>query len=562
MTTGRPLLAGLLGPVALACVLAALVLPPLLFLAKSSLLDNAGGLSLAAFSAVLGQPGFGQSVANSAGFAAGTALLAVSTGALVAWLVERTNAPFKNLAHVTTIVALATPSIVNVGAWLMLLGRAGPLNAYYRQLTGARLPLVNPYSLGTMIFVESLIWAPMVFLLVGATLRQFNPELEEAARMSGAGNLAILRRVTLKLALPSVLATAMLVFVRALEAFEVPALLGIPGHVRMMTTDIYQTLQTIPPDFSFASAISVLLLGVVALLLWVYARLTRSAEQFATVTGKNFRPAQFDLGAWRWLGGAVILLHFTLLLALPVVALLWASLLPFYQVFSLSAVSRLTLANYQNVLGSQRSYQLMGNTLLVAFISATLVMLAGSLIAWMKVRRGRFAGLIDTLASLPLVFPGIILAVSVMQLFLALPIGIYGTVWIIIWGFLINAMPYGVRYAFAGMVQLHKELEEAAVMSGASTATALRRIVLPLLSPALFAGWVFIFLLCTRVLSLPVLLAGPSSQTLAVAMFDLLGNGQATELSALGLMWSLGMTLLVLAVRRLLRGQGIGIQSH
>lgn len=557
MNTGRPFLALLL-----LGVLAALVLPPLLFLARASLFSADGALSLAAFRAVLDQPGFGQSVANSFAFAAGAALLAVSAGALVAWLVERTNAPFKPLAHLTTIVALTTPSIINVGAWLMLLGRAGPVNAWYRQLTGIRAPLVNPYSLGAMIFVESLIWAPMVFLLVGATLRQFNPELEEAARMSGASSLAILRRVTLKLALPSMLATAMLVFVRALEAFEVPALLGIPGHVRMMTTDIYQTLQTIPPDFSFASAISVLLLGVVAVLLWIYARLTRSAEQFTTVTGKNFRPAQFDLGAWRWLGGGVILLHFTLLLALPAAALLWASLLPFYQVFSLAALSRLTLANYAHVLDSSRTYQLIGNTLLIAFISATLVMLTGSLIAWLKVRRASWSGLIDTLATLPLVFPGIILAVAVMQLFLAIPIGIYGTVWIIIWGFLINAMPYGVRYAFAGMVQLHKELEEAAIMSGATTITALRRIVLPLLSPSLFAGWVFIFLLCTRVLSLPVLLAGPSSQTLAVAMFDLLGNGQATELSALGLMWSLGMTLLVLAIRRTLRGQGIGIQSH
>ncbi len=550
----------------LGILLAGLVLPPLLTLLEGSFVSkNPNGVthaSLDAYRRILTQSGFLQSVANSFAFALGSAAVAVVFGGVVAWLTERTNVAFKPLARLTTMTSLATPNILYVGAWLMLLGRAGPINAWWRALTGARAVLINVYSLPTMIFVEGLVWQPMVFLLVGATLRNFNPELEEAARMSGADIWQIFRRITLRLSLPALAALAMLVFIRSLEAFEVPALLGIPGHVHLLTTDIFETLQMMPPDLGSASALAAILLVIVAVLLYAYGRLTRDAGQFATITGKNFRPSQFDLGRFRWVGAAVILINFTITFALPLLALVWASLLPFYQVPSIHALSLTTLTNYAHVLGSVRYLGLMGNTVVIAIVSATAVMLLASLTAWMRVRKAPGAWLLDTLATLPLVFPGIILGVAVMQLFLTVPVGIYGTIWIIAWAFVINALPYGIRYSFAGMLQLHKELEEAAIMSGASGLTSLRRIVLPLLSPSLLAGWVFIFLLCTRVLSLPVLLSGPGSQTMAVAMFDLLSNGQAPELAALGLLWSLGMTVIVVIVRRITQARGAGIDAH
>jgi iron(III) transport system permease protein len=178
------------------------------------------------------------------------------------------------------------------------------------------------------------------------------------------------------------------------------------------------------------------------------------------------------------------------------------------------------------------------------------------------VRKAPGSGMLDQLATTPLVFPGIVLGVGVMQLFLTVPIGVYGTIWIIVWAFVINYMPYGVRYSFAGMLQVHRELEEAAAVSGASSVTGFRRVVIPLLSPSLIAGWLFIFLLATRVLSLPVLLSGPSSQTMAVAMFDLWGNGQGPELAALGLLWSLAMTSIALIFYFIARRSGVGLQGQ
>ena len=552
---------------AIGVALCALVLPPLIFLVEGSVTVTPQGgvtrVTLERFSAIVNQKGFLQSAANSAIFSVGSAVLALLMGGSIAWLVERTNTPFKPLAYLTTIISMGTPYVLYVSAWLLLLAKSGPINTWWRQVTDSTDVLINVYGLSGMILVEGLLWSPLVFLLLGSTLRNFNPELEEAARMSGAGTWDTVRRITLKLSLPSILALSMLVFIRALEAFEVPALVGLPGRVHVLTTDIYDTMHlTMPPDLGAASSLSVLLLIVVSALLYFYGKLTRNAEKFATITGKNFRPNQLDLGVWRYPAGAVLILNFTLLLILPAIILIWASLLPFYTTFSWAAYARLTTINYVHVFQSSRYITLLSNTFIIAVVTASVVMFLASLTAWLAVRKAPGAKLLDQLATTPLVFPGIVLGVGVMQLFLSLPVGVYGTIWIIVWAFVINYMPYGVRYSFAGMLQVHRELEEAAAVAGALPITGFRRVVLPLLSPSLIAGWLFIFLLATRVLSLPVLLSGPSSQTMAVAMFDLWGNGQGPELAALGLLWSVAMTCIAVTFYFVARRSGVGIHGQ
>ena len=238
---------------------------------------------------------------NSLVFAAGSAVVALVFGWISAWIVERTNTPFKALAYLTAIISLGTPFILCVGAWLLFFGKAGPVNQLFRHLTGATGVLINIYSMPGMVLVEGFLWSPLAFLLVGATLRNANPELEEAARVSGASVWQTIRRVTMRLSLPSILALAMLVFIRAIEAFEVPALVGLPGRISVLTTDIYSNMvASAPPDLGGASALSVLMLLLVLVLLYVYGRLSRNAERFATITGKGFRPRPFDLGRLRY----------------------------------------------------------------------------------------------------------------------------------------------------------------------------------------------------------------------------------------------------------------------
>ena len=527
-------------------ILAALVVPPIVFLLEASVADpqRAGEWSLANFTAVLANRRFLATATNSLIFAAGSAALALVIGWITAWIVERTDAPLKPLAYLTAIISLGTPYILYVTAWLLFFGKAGPLNQLYRALSGTSDVLLDIYAMPGMIVIEGFLWSPLAFLLAAATLRNANPELEEAARVSGAGIWATIARVTLRLSLPAILALAMLVFIRAIEAFEVPALVGLPGRISVLTTDIYGNMVAkTPPDFGGASALSVLMLLLVLVLLAAYARLSRHAERFATITGRGFRPRPFELGRLRMAAGAVLVLNFLLLLVLPLATLLWTSLLPFYQPFSAAALKLVTLENYRAVFSSDY-LELIGNTLVVAIATATIAVALTFLAAWLAVRHAPGGQLIERLAMIPLVFPALVLGVAVMQLFLALPIPLYGTLAILIWAFVINYLPYGMRYSTSGMLQIHRELEESAQICGAAPLMRLCRIVAPLIAPALVAGWLFIFLMAARVLSLAILLAGPRSQTMAVALFDLWNNGQGTELAALGLIWSMLMAMI------------------
>ena len=542
--------AGPTGPLALATalVLAVLVLPPVAVLVEVSLTDtnpdgSAGAWTLRHYAGLFADPHLYATAANSVIFATGATAVSLLFGSVLAWVVERTNAPFRALAYLTTVVSLGTPYVLYVTAWLYLLGRAGPFNDIYRQLSGDTGILFNVYSLPGMMLVEGFLWSPLVFLLLSATFRASNAEMEEAARMSGASIFATVWRISLRLAWPAILAMALFVFIRNIEAFDVPVLVGTPGRVSLLTTDIYLATQQVPPELGHASAFSVVLIGIVSVLLLLYGRVSRSAERYASVTGKGFRPRPFDLGRWRWMGGALIVLNFVLVLGLPLLGLLWTSFSPFMRPMRWAGIRTLTLKNFAAVFHVPSYLTLAAHTLLVAAGAATAAVLITTAAAWIAARRRGGGKLLDQLATLPLVFPGIVLGVAVMEIALRAPIPIYGTLWLIAAGFTIRYMPYGLRYSYSGVLQIHRELEEAAGVAGAGPMGVLRRVVVPLLSPSLLSGWLFIFLVAAKELSMAVLLAGPGSQVMATAMFDLLSNGQGGELAALGLLWTVLMTV-------------------
>ena len=429
----------------------------------------------------------------------------------------------------------------------MLLSRSGPINTWYKMLTGGTENLINVYSMSGMMLIEALLWSPLVFLLLGGTLRNFNPELEEAANMSGAGTWATIKRITLRLSMPSILALMMLVFIRTVEAFEVPALVGTPGP-RACADDRYLRSHA-PLECRRNSARRARFRWCCSSscrsLLYFYGRMTRNAEKFATITGKSFRPREFELGVWRMPAGCALLLYFFVMIIMPLSVLVWTSLHALRRRSARTAFKLMSFKNYGDHL--LRLAQLSISSSIRSSsrsARATFIMLLAAVTAWLSVRKAPGARTLDQLATTPLVFPGIVLGVGVMQFFLNVPLGLYGTIWIIVWAFVINYLPYGVRYS----VRRHaagpsRTRGKRGGLAAPRQVTALRRIVIPLLAPSSLPGWLFIFLLSTRVLSLPVLLSGPSSQTMAVAMFDLWGNGQGPELAALGLVWSLMMTV-------------------
>jgi iron(III) transport system permease protein len=530
-------------------LLGLLMLPPLWILLQDSVtttdaMGDISGWTLHHFIRLFTDKDALTSIWNSLVFAAGSTVLSLLTGGVLAWIVERTNAPFKILAYLATIISMGTPYILHVIAWLFLLGKVGPLNDGYRLLTGSTESLFNVNSMAGMILIEGFLWSPLVFLLLGATFRAANADMEEAARMSGASVFDTLRRISLPLAMPSILALALFVFIRAIGGFEVPALVGMPGRIYVLTTDVYEATIVVPPDLGYAAAFSVVMVAIVAVLLFYYSRLSRNAEKYHSVTGKGYRPRPFDLGRGRWIAGGFIVLNFAVVLMLPLLTLLWMSLLPFLRSIRPSAFAALTLKNYRTVFTAPGYVELAMNSVLVAAGAATAIMLITALAGWIAARRGPGGRILDQLATLSLVFPGICLGVAVMEVYLRVPLPIYGTLWIIGIAYVIRYMPYGMRYVYSGVLQLHRELEEAAGVAGASALTTLQRIVAPLLTPALVAGWLFIFLIANKELAIAVLLAGPGSQVIAVAIFDQWVNGQGGELAAFGLVWTALMTLI------------------
>jgi iron(III) transport system permease protein len=530
-------------------VMAALVLPPLWSLVvgslhKTTVTGATGDFTFDYYRRLPADRVFFRSLGNTLVFAGGSAVLAILCGGSIAWLVTRTNVPFKSLAYLTAIVSLGTPFVLYVAAWLFVLDHSGPLNDLLRAWSGGSVQF-DVYSRLGMILIEGFLWSPMAFLLLAAVFGSANADYEDAARMCGAGLFQTLRRISLRLAFPGLCAVALLVVIRSIEAFEVPALVGLPGNVKVLTTDIFIDLErNVPPDFGHSSAFSIVLLGLAAILIVFYGRLSRHAARYHTVTGRAFRPRALDLGRFRAFGGVIVLANFVILLAVPMLGLLWLSLMPFSQTISRDGLSLLTLTNYANVLSTASYVPQVWQTLVIGAGGATGAMALMLGAGWLVARHRPGALAIDQLATVPLVFPGIVLGVAMMQIFLAAPVPLYGTLWAFVITFTIRFLPYGMRYASSGILQVHPELEESAIVAGASIVTVLRRVVVPLAAPSLLAGWLFIFLATTRDLSLAVMLASPSAQPVAVTMFDLWSNGEGPELAAFGLVWTAFMALL------------------
>lgn len=547
-------------------VIAYLVVPPLFSVIQTSLSTTTlsgtvGGFTLRHYRDVLSDFRFAAPLANTFYFALGSALLATLLGGFIAWLVTRTDTPLQSLGYFTAFASFGTPFILYTIGWLLLLGKSGPVNVWLRSLLDLGRPPFNVYSLPGMMLIEGFLWSPLVFLMLAASFRSMDPALEEASATCGASACQTMIRVSLRLILPALYSVILLVFIRAFESFEIPALVGLPGDVRVLTTSIFLDSERMPPRYGTAGAFSVILMVLVAAALYFYSRATREASRFHTITGRGYRPRLISVGRWRCVTASLLVLYSFGLLFLPFLIILWASLLPYYSAPSIEALARLTLRNYQAIGKFADVYHAMENSIALGIGSATLVMVLTTLASWVLVRtRLKARWLLDLLTTLPLVFPGIVMGLAILRFYLVVPIPIYSTLWILLVAYVTRYVPYGIRYAHAGLLQLHRELEEAAYSSGASWFHCFRRITLPLLSPSFFGGWVFVFLLSAKELSMSILLVSPQTPVVSVTIFDLWENAQVGELAAFGVVWTLILSAVTIAYY--LFARRYGIQMH
>ena len=542
------------------------VVTPLLFLLWGSFKTTRPGaagffaldLTLSNYVRAVSQGQFASAVINSFVYSSAAAFGALGLAIPLAWITERTDAPARSAIYGLSIVGLVVPGILTVVAWIFLASpNIGLLNKTAIGL-GLTEPPFNIFSLGGMIWVSIWQYLPMAFLLMSAAFQSMDPNLEEASAMSGHGVIRTTLRVTLPLALPSMLAVLVLLLISGLEAFETPALLGLSGKVLVFSTLVYLNTSFAPSDIGLASAYAVFMLIISILFLTWYLRMTRRERAFATITGKGFRPRRIRLGRWRLPAAALALFVLAIGVVLPLLVLLWASSLRFFQPPSLAALRLMKLVNYERLWASDTTRWAFTNSLILGVASATATVLLVTLIAWI-VARTKLPGrkLLDFLAFVPIAVPGIVLGISLIWLYLSFPLPIYGTLWIILLAYMIKYMPIVMRIMSAAIVQVHPEMEEASMICSSWLMT-LRRVLFPLLRPGLVAGWIWVMSHAFRELNTAILLANQQTRPVGVAMYALWNDGAFGALAAFGVI--VALIVFVAAAAAHLAGQRYGLK--
>lgn len=518
-----------------------------------------GRLTLQHYRSAYADPDTWKLLVNSFVFAGGSAVLSLLLAGVMAWVAVRTNAPGARLFELIAIVPNIMPPLLIAVAWTLLLNpTVGLLNVLLVRLLGLGAAPFDIYTLPGMIFVEGLTLAPLAFLIMAAALRSMDPSLEESARMAGASHLSIIRRVTFPLIRPAVLAAGILNFVRAIESFDTPAIIALPARIDVFTAKIFkEALDAFPPNHNLAAAYAMSLLAITLSLVYVYRRLIRRAERFATVTGRGFRPAVIDLGRARYLASAAAVAILVAMVVLPFAVLVLISLLPYFPMPVDEALRAFTFRHYAAILDNARVWLAVRTSLFLAVVGATLCMVLASLTAYVTVKtRIAGRGALEGLSFLPFALPGTALGIGLLWAYVSFPIPIIATVWILLIGYVTRFFPYGLRSMTATIVQLHQELEEAARMSGAGFVTIFGRIILPLLRPGFVAGWILLATIFIREFSLSVFLYTPSSEPIGPLLYHLWLDGAHGRMGALGVLVTLLCMGLVAVARRLGRGPG------
>jgi len=492
---------------------------------------------------------------NTLIFAGGSVTVTFCVAFALAWLVERTDLPFRSAIFTAILFPLLIPTVVLAIAWTLLCApNAGWVNLAIRGMLGLEGPgPVNIFSMPGLILCQGLAAVPFVFLLLGATLRTMNPALEEASSMSGARPIVTFFRVTLPVLRPGTLAPLILVTLITLEQFELPLIIGFPARINVFTTRLYFDLnpEDSLPAYGRAAAVALLFLSIAILLLAVYNYLIRRADRFVTMTGKGYRASRLKLGRWRWPALIFIAAYLAFAALLPALVLVWTSLTGGVALDE----ATISLRAYHALFADPRFWAAIGNTFLVAGLSAATVTLIGAMLAW-QIMRTRFFGrsFLDFVSFLSIGIPSVIAGFAVMLLHLTIPIGLYGTVWILVLAYSYR-LAVTTRLSRAALMQIHAELEEASAMSGGRWLDTIRRIVLPLMMPALLSSFMLLFIVGFGEFTIPMMLQSDDNWVLSVVMWRLQNDRQTGQAAAVGTLIVLFVIPVIALLRRHLLAQ-------
>ena len=491
---------------------------------------------------------------NSFIFAGFSALAATALATILAWISIRTNAPGRKFFELTAIVPNVFPPVMLAVSWTILLSpRTGLLNRLAMEIFGLDSAPLDIYSMWGMIYVEALITTPLAFLMVSASLYSMDPSLEESARVAGSSNLQIVWRITLPIVRPALLASAMLNFVRAIESFDTPAIIALPARIEVFTTKIYrEAIGAFPPNQNLAATYSVSLLLITLLFVYFYRSMTAKSERYVTVTGRGYRPMIIELGRWRYFASAVAGLILILIVVLPFLVLVYVSFITYVHVPGPKTWDLLTLEHYTFNLTDSRTFEALKNSLFLAVGGATLCMILAALTAWVTTK-SKTAGtaVIEGLSFIPWAFPGTALAIGLLWTYVYVPLPIYGTLWILLIGYITRFLPYGLRTMTATIVQIHDDMQQASMACGAGFLTTFRRVLLPLLRPGFVAGWIILATIYLREFSLSVFLYSPGSEPIGPLLYHFYVDGNLGPMCSMALIVSVVCMSLIVIARRL-----------
>jgi len=542
--------------IALVLVVSFLVILPLVFLVEESL--NTG--DPLAFPPV--EFGIGNYFAifeedinvlwNTVIIAVMATVMAILIGFTLAWILTRTNVPGREtLERLMELPYYMTP-LVGALAWSVI---AGPKSGFINQVWkawGGPGDLVDIYGYFGIAWVMALFEGTVAFVMISASMKSMDPALEESARVIGASKLRTTLTVTLPLVMPGVLGATLFVFAEMLGSFAAALVIGIPARIYVITTAIWDSTLSFPPDYGRASAMGlalfVVMFGMLTFYRWMIGR-----GSYATITGKAFRPRPMDMGRLAWVLFGVCALYVFLAVLLPIAALVFTSLQRFATVILSQA--EFTLANYRTALSLGPVRTAMGNSLLLGFGVASVGVLVMAVLVWIIYRSqvvGR--GAIEYLVMFPQAVPRLVFGLALLWAWLNIPVPIYGTLWLLALAYFTVMLPLGVRTLAGVVLQIDKSLEECARVCGAGWVYQMRTVTLPLLKPGILAAWLLIFMACVRELGASVFLMGPNAKVIGPSIVNAFATSGTELTAAMALIQTFTVIVALVILFRLTRG--------
>ncbi len=479
----------------------------------------------------------------------GSTAFATIFGVTLAWLNVRTNQPARAVLNVCNTIPFYLSPYVGAIAWTYLAApRTGLLNSFVFHNFGLAPDLFNVYGIAGIIWVQGIFFTPIVYLMTSGAFAQMDPAFEESSRSCGRGTAYTMMRVTLPLALPSILSAVILTFVSSAGEFGVPLTLGVPRNYETLSTMIFEVIQRAEPNYSLAACMATIL-AVVTVACVLLHRFLILRRNFTTVTGRGYRPAVIDLGRWKWVGFAFSVGFFMIAVVLPLFALVLQSLQRVW--LGRFLAKQFTWANYPSVLSYiPETMSGIKNSFILSVSGATIGVVLALLVS-QAIYRTRLPGsrLIDVTTSLPVGVPGIAFAMGILLIAIQTPL--YGSLLVLLIAYLARFMPLAQRSVGGVLLSLSPELEEASRACGSGYGRTLARITLPLIRPGMAAAWVLLFVIYLRELPMSILLWQSGSETMSVALWQLMQHATSGKVAAYAMMQS-GMILVVVILFQLL----------